>query len=130
MFDKLIALSPYIVALISVIGVVYTAAKANKNQLTASYFGKMTEAYEKFYECLVQFVYHPSNATRDALTTATYVAALYSSDKGSAGINLVFRKAIERSQTGHLDAEELDAHVGELTHLLRDELARFHKRDR
>lgn len=130
MFDKLIALSPYIVALISVVGVIYTANRTNKNQLTEAYFSKMSAAYERFYDSVIKFIYRPDDDTRNEMITALYVAALYSSKKTSAGLQLVVNKAIERSQRGQLDAKELDLHVGELTALLQEELAEFDNRKR
>ena len=51
-------LAPYVVAIISVLGVVFTAYHERASQLKAAYFQKMSDAYEQYFDALVRYVYN------------------------------------------------------------------------
>ena len=53
-------LAPYVVAIISVLGVVFTAYHERASQLKAAYFQKMSDAYEQYFDALVRYVYNLS----------------------------------------------------------------------
>lgn len=124
--DTLVALSPYIVAVISIFGVIFTAIKARDTQLSAAYFSKMTTAYEDFWECFTLFVYCPNDETRNRLSVSVYRATLYASEDAAKGIQLLYEKAIVYTHNGNI--AELDRWAGNLQDVLREEVVRFQRR--
>lgn len=124
------AIAPYIVALIGMLGGVYAAIRANHNQLTAAYFTKMTAAYERHWEAFTEFVYNPTDETRNAYAVAVYNAVLYSTEDIAKGIQVLHDYAVEYTRSGQHDMCKLDEIAGALEELLHDDVQRLRDRRR
>ena len=81
-------LAPYVVAIISVLGVVFTAYHERASQLKAAYFQKMSDAYEQYFDALVRYVYNDPPTGGTSLVVATHTAALYASAEISHHLQL------------------------------------------
>ena len=130
MLELIKAVAPYVAALVGLLGGVYAAVKSNSNQLTAAYFNRMTAAYEKHWEAFAEYVYHPTEQTRNAYTVAVYNAVLYSAPDAAKGIQILHNKAIEHTRSGQYDMSQLDEWAGILEEVLHEDVLRFQKRDR
>ena len=126
--ELITALAPYITALVGLIGGVYAVVRSNSNQLTATYFARMTAAYEAHWKAFTEFVYHPTDETRNAYVIAVYNAVLYSSEDAAKGLQILFHKAIEHTRSGRYDARELDKWAGDLQVTLHHDVLRFRER--
>ena len=115
MLEWINTLAPYMIAIASVIAGIYSVVCSGGNQLDAAYFEKMTSAYEQHWKAFSEFVYHPSDKTRDAYTIAVYIRLLYN-------------KALDMSCGGCFDTETLDRLAGHLEELLCKDVSRFRAR--
>ena len=130
MLELIKAVAPYVAALVGLLGGVYAAVKSNSNQLTAAYFNRMTAAYEQHWKAFTEFVYHPTDETRNAYTVAVYNAVLYSASDAAKGIQVLHHKAIEYTRSGQYDMRQLDEWAGILEEVLHEDVLRFEKRVR
>lgn len=128
MLEWINTLAPYMIAIASVIAGIYSVVCSGGNQLDAAYFEKMTAAYEQHWKAFSEFVYHPSDKTRDAYTVAVYNAVLYASEDVAVGIRLLYNKALDMSCGGYFDTETLDRLAGYLEELLCKDVSRFRAR--
>lgn len=124
-FIKTIA--PYVTAIAGLIGGVYAASKTNSNQLTATYFSHMVEAYERFWDCFIHFLYEPNDQTRDQFSVAVYNAALYASEASAEGIQDLYTTAVSYTN-GKIDMKEMDKCAGALSEQLHHEVLTFRGR--
>lgn len=127
MKEIIVTSAPYIVAILGLLGAVYTAVRANSNQLTAAYFSRMTEAYEQYWKAFSEFVYHPEDSTRNAYTVAVYNAVLYSGKDAATALQVLYHHAIDYT-SGVYDTKDLDRWAGELEKILHEDVARFRNR--
>ena len=72
--ELITAIAPYITALVGLLSGVYAVSRANSNQLTSTYFSRMTAAYENHWAAFAEFVYYPNDKTRNAYVVAVYNA--------------------------------------------------------
>ena len=119
-----------IIALIAVLGLIFNKVQERDTAFSSAYFSRMTASYEHFWMAFTQFVYHPSDETRDQLAVAVYNAVLYSPEDIAKGIQVLYHKAIERSRRSQQDAKELDILAGELEELMHQDVLNFRKRVR
>ena len=117
-----------IVALLAVFGLIFNKVQERDTALSSAYFSRMTAAYEQFWFAFTQFVYHPTDETRDRFALAVYNAVLYSSADIANGIQMLYHSAIERSRRGQTDAKELDILAGDLESLMHKDVLDFRKR--
>ena len=96
-------LAPYVVAIISVFGVVFTAYHERASQLKAAYFQKMSDAYEQYFDALVRYVYNDPPTGGTSLVVATHTAALYASAEISHHLQLLTKMALSYRQSGTPD---------------------------
>lgn len=122
------AVAPYIVALVGMLGGIYAAVQNNRNQLTATYFVKMTDAYERHWKAFTEFVYCPNDETRNAYSIAVYNAVLYSTEDIARSIQALYNKAIEPTSSGIPDTRALDELAGELEVLVCKDVRTFRDR--
>ena len=122
------AIAPYVAALVGLLGGVYAVVRSNSNQLTAAYFTRMTAAYEAHWLAFTEFVYRPTDETRNAYAVAVYNAVLYSSEDAAKRIQILFCKATEYTSSGQQDMCELDKWAGELEAILHHDVLRFRGR--
>ncbi len=126
--ELITAIAPYITALVGLLSGVYAVSRANSNQLTSTYFSRMTAAYENHWAAFAEFVYYPNDKTRNAYVVAVYNAVLYSSEDAANGIQALFHKAIEYTRSGQSDARQLDKWAGDLEVILHNDVLRFRER--
>lgn len=119
--------APYVTAIAGLLGGIYAASKTNSNQLTATYFSHMVEAYERFWDCFIHFLYEPNDQTRDQFSVAVYNAALYASEASAEGIQDLYRKAVAYTQR-KIDMREMDKYAGTLSEQLHREVLTFRGR--
>lgn len=119
--------APYVTAIAGLLGGIYAASKTNSNQLTATYFSHMVEAYERFWDCFIHFLYEPNDQTRDQFSVAVYNAALYASEASAEGIQDLYRKAVAYTQR-KIDMREMDKYAGALSEQLHREVLTFRGR--
>ena len=123
------SVAPYVTAIVGLLGGIYAASKSNSNQLTATYFTHMVEAYEQFWNCFTHFVYRPNDETRNQFSVAVYNAVLYSSEDSAKGIEVLYHKAVDCVR-GQIDTKELDKWAGILEEQLHHEVLTFRARGR
>ncbi len=119
-----------IIALVAVLGLIFNKIQERDTALSSAYFSRMTASYEQFWTAFTKFVYAPTDEARDQFAIAVYNAVLYSSEDIAKGIQVLHRKAIERSRTGQRDAKELDELAGALEELMHQDVLMFRKRAR
>ena len=110
-------LAPYVVAIISVLGVVFTA------QLKAAYFQKMSDAYEQYFDALVRYVYNDPPTGGTSLVVATHTAALYASAEISHHLQLLTKMALSYRQSGTPDIHELTGYLADFSARLHRDVA-------
>ena len=108
-------LAPYVVAIISVFGVVFTAYHERASQLKAAYFQKMSDAYEQYFDALVRYVYNDPPTGGTSLVVATHTAALYASAEISHHLQLLTKMALSYRQSGTPDIHELTGYLADLS---------------
>ena len=116
-------LAPYVVAVISVLGVVFTAYHERASQLKAAYFQKMSDAYEQYFDALVRYVYNDPPGKSTSLVVATHTAALYASAEISGQIEFLTKMALSCRQTGAPDIHELTGYLADFSACLHRDAA-------
>ena len=108
-------LAPYVVAIISVFGVVFTAYHERASQLKAAYFQKMSDAYEQYFDALVRYVYNdpPTGGTSLVVATAQI----------SHHIQLLTKMALSNRQSRLPVIHELTAYLADFSARLHRDVA-------
>lgn len=126
--DALTTIAPYLVAIISVLGVIYSSRKSKDNQLATAYFNKMTDAYEQLMTSFASFVYHQREIDRDELSFAVYTSILYANESCARKIQASYNVVMDASHSGQLDTKYIDHFLGELESALHEDIALFRSR--
>lgn len=126
--DALTTIAPYLVAIISVLGVIYSTRKSKDNQLATAYFNKMTDAYERLMTSFAGFVYHRRESDRDALSFAVYTSVLYANEPCARKIQASYDAVMDAVRYGQIDGKYIDNLLGELESALHEDIALFRSR--
>ena len=116
-------LARYVEAIISVLGVVFTAYHERASQLKAAYFQKMSDAYEQYFDALVRYVYNDPPTGGTSLVVATHTAALYASAEISHHLQLLTKMALSYRQSGTPDIHELTGYLADFSARLHRDVA-------